>query len=397
MPKTIRYFLWKTNYILSFQSRKLNIDIPRNFSSANVYVSLVALNHPHVQRPQHLAIASALDAGSLTIFVHVNSSSNAEIFNFEGNSGKFHQILKINLKQWKRLSREFHKQNLKYRIFLPAHTNHLKKSWIGKSLSKSKNSLVIMDLFDLMHPEIDGVKISKHRMKYQNYLERNDHVLWLACSDHLFNLINAPAERKLLSPNAHPSQEIISIYEQLLEHTNTKTFDNILDFISSARLNGKYIFLFSGSFGDWIEEELIQELISRFPDEYFLIFGPGYLKKTPEFVGSNVLQLENIGYLEYWNLLSLVDFGLAPFDSSEISNAASPLKIYEYLYHGLLVLCSNPNHLVSGNTIFWTDFMSTQTSITHLKLPLKTGIGSINETWKIRKLEIDEFIAKFIK
>jgi hypothetical protein len=167
-----------------------------------------------------------------------------------------------------------------------------------------------------------------------------------------------------------------------------------LEFISNARKAEKYIFLFSGSFGDWIEERLIQELISDFPEEYFLVCGPGYLKKTPKFIGTNVLQLESINYLEYWKVLSLVDFGLAPFDNSEISNAASPLKIYEYLYNGLLVLCSNPNHLVAENTILWSDFLSARTSIDYSKLHLNSGIGTFNESWKIRKLKIDSFVER---
>ena len=86
MPKFIRHLLWKAKYLISLQNRKINIEIPKNFSFANVYFSLVPLNHPHVQRPQHLAIESALDESVLTIYVHVNSSSHAEIFHFENSN-----------------------------------------------------------------------------------------------------------------------------------------------------------------------------------------------------------------------------------------------------------------------------------------------------------------------
>jgi teichuronic acid biosynthesis glycosyltransferase TuaH len=95
------------------------------------------------------------------------------------------------------------------------------------------------------------------------------------------------------------------------------------------------IFCFAGAIGVWVSTYLLKKI----SDKYFTCFaGIEFGKDLPK-------NINTIGWLDHKRLIDFYyncDFGLLPFNlKNEISKAANPIKLWEYLACGLPVLATS--------------------------------------------------------
>ena len=98
-------------------------------------------------------------------------------------------------------------------------------------------------------------------------------------------------------------------------------------------LNKKPIVGFYGSFGKWLDYDLINYLTDVCRDLNFVFLGDGsFLSKIKQ--SENVFNLGYKDYFELKNYLSCFDICFIPFKNDSLANAASPVKLFEFFSLG---------------------------------------------------------------
>ena len=102
---------------------------------------------------------------------------------------------------------------------------------------------------------------------------------------------------------------------------------------------------FYGIFSKWkIDYELIQFISKRLPDFNFIMIGPDYDQSIQNFNWNEFPNLYFLGkktYPELPNYARFFDVALLPFLINDITNAISPVKLFEYLAMNLPVVSTN--------------------------------------------------------
>ena len=96
---------------------------------------------------------------------------------------------------------------------------------------------------------------------------------------------------------------------------------------------------FLGTFGSWIDIDLLCAVAEEFPDALIVFVGNvlSDVKRLQQF--SNVHFVKSVPYPEVPAVLVAFDVCLNPFDMKQpVSSGVSPLKLYEYLAAGKLVV-----------------------------------------------------------
>lgn len=114
---------------------------------------------------------------------------------------------------------------------------------------------------------------------------------------------------------------------------------NIKDYrkIETLKFLKKPICVFSGACGQWVSTYHLRNVAK---DYYTVLVGYEFGKKIPE----NVQYYKALDHKDLVQFLYNMDIGLLPFNSkSEITQAASPIKLWEYLACGLPVVATDWN------------------------------------------------------
>ncbi|AZD89462.1 MULTISPECIES: glycosyltransferase [Pseudomonas] len=107
-----------------------------------------------------------------------------------------------------------------------------------------------------------------------------------------------------------------------------KSYSRPIDLPTGYRLSALY---FGSLYGEWFAWDYIQEAALRNPDIAFLLIGD---RPTGKVLPNNVYLLGPKLIDELPGYLAHTDFGLLPFSPGKISDAVSPIKIFEYLFAG---------------------------------------------------------------
>ncbi|MFS0728085.1 glycosyltransferase family 1 protein [Paenibacillus sp. 1P07SE] len=97
---------------------------------------------------------------------------------------------------------------------------------------------------------------------------------------------------------------------------------------------------FVGAWAHWVDQQLVHQVARHFPSVHFVIIGVEYAAR----VDRTIPNLLYIGYKHYQELPAYMyyfDVCLIPFKINEITVAANPVKMYEYLASGKKVLATD--------------------------------------------------------
>ncbi|MCX8042400.1 MAG: polysaccharide pyruvyl transferase family protein, partial [Thermodesulfobacteriaceae bacterium] len=193
---------------------------------------------------------------------------------------------------------------------------------------KSKGNFIVYDYLDEISPEIGGkVDFILERHKKLSLKEVD---LVCCVSNKLYEEEKKRfSERQLIYlPNACEYQ-----------HFNvTKNLDKVPEKMKTL-LSEEPIIGYYGSLAEWIDYELLNYIAEQRPNWKIVLIGVDYdgsiknLKSLP-----NIHYLGPVKYEELPNYAVWFDVALIPFKRGEIAKATSPIKLFEYLALGKVVL-----------------------------------------------------------
>jgi glycosyltransferase involved in cell wall biosynthesis len=105
--------------------------------------------------------------------------------------------------------------------------------------------------------------------------------------------------------------------------------------IEDVRKLDSFIVAFVGAVGEWVDTDLIEKVANKYTTVFL---GKDFGKKCPD----NVINLGCVDHSELVNYYNSVDAFLLPFDTdNEITLAACPIKLYEYMSTGKPIISTS--------------------------------------------------------
>lgn len=95
---------------------------------------------------------------------------------------------------------------------------------------------------------------------------------------------------------------------------------------------------FVGAWAPWIDARLLEAVAARLPRWQFAVIGPLHGRRPAR--GANIHHLGHKPHSELASYLHHLDVGLIPFQLNQITRAANPVKLWEYLGAGLPVVAT---------------------------------------------------------
>ncbi|MCU0489199.1 MAG: glycosyltransferase [Anaerolineales bacterium] len=149
--------------------------------------------------------------------------------------------------------------------------------------------------------------------------------LIIATSDALFEKIHLHRPDALLVPNAAD-----------IEFFETKITQTLKPPAELRRLlqQRKPVIGYYGALATWFDYDLVQQAAAARPQYQFLLIGPDYDSSVQNSALKEIPNLTWLGVKPYHQLpeyLKYFDVAMIPFKNNEITQATSPLKLFEYL------------------------------------------------------------------
>jgi hypothetical protein len=175
----------------------------------------------------------------------------------------------------------------------------------------------------------------------------------------------------------------------LKEYNKPKEYENIK----------KPIILFIGAAGRWVDVELME----RIPDKYQLVFvGQSFGKPIPK----NALHIPSVSHDKLMPYIKYADVCLLPFDNSDVAVYSCPIKSYEYLSMGNIIvstkipeseyLAQNACVLLSRNSEEFINNIGKALELSKNQNIVNKNIEFAKQnTWQYRWLDIEKAIYDF--
>ncbi|MGL4740480.1 MAG: glycosyltransferase [Sarcina sp.] len=188
---------------------------------------------------------------------------------------------------------------------------------------------IIYEYVDDLSDEIAGFKIPESVKKsHQNMLENKDDVYVVTTATKLYD--------EVIKLRGNEKVELVTNgveFEHFSDIKCTKVPDEIKEVVES----GHKIIGYFGALAKWFDYELIKEMSEQLPEYEIILIGINYDKSLDK---SGILNLNNVHYLGTRNYTELptyakfFDVATIPFVINDITEATSPVKLFEYMALG---------------------------------------------------------------
>lgn len=193
-----------------------------------------------------------------------------------------------------------------------------------------RNDTVIYDYVDEIHEDIVG-KVSTDVINRHKKILENEKIRVIVTADKLEEEVKSYRNNNYenIGNGVKIEDFVIDSKEKEEFYKEDKNINNVNEFCKNHKVN----ILYYGVFAKWFDYELVKN-VAKDKNIGIVLIGPDYdlsLKKA------NILELENviyIGMVNYKNLkyfADLADILTIPFIVNEITNATSPVKLFEYM------------------------------------------------------------------
>lgn len=112
----------------------------------------------------------------------------------------------------------------------------------------------------------------------------------------------------------------------------------------------KPIAVYVGTVGDWFDVELLSRAARELPEVKFIIVGP--IRRNIDKLNGipNVISYGPMPYESIPTILKVADVGIIPFKINRLTDAVSPIKLFEYFSCGLPVVAPKVKEIMHLNS-----------------------------------------------
>ncbi|MPQ43248.1 glycosyltransferase [Clostridium tarantellae] len=195
---------------------------------------------------------------------------------------------------------------------------------------------IIYEYVDDLSDEIAGFKISKEvKDSHERMLKDTEKVYVATTADKLF--------KEAKSFRGDNKLALITNGVQY-EHFANIDCEVIPEDLKEVIKSGKRIIGYFGALASWFDYDLIKKIAKELPDHVIVLIGIDYDKSLGK---SGILDFKNVYYLgtmDYVKLPTYAKFfnvATIPFVVNEITEATSPVKLFEYMALGKPIVTTN--------------------------------------------------------
>ncbi|MDP1722742.1 MAG: glycosyltransferase, partial [Candidatus Gottesmanbacteria bacterium] len=327
--------------------------------------------HYMAQRPQHLAQAFA-EAGYVVIYGTLNDQVDKVAITEQVAD----DLYLLNEHYFPFISQVFKPEESIYYCLWPNNVKHLEYLPYSYLLYDYMDELSLLDL-------------------PSNELER-DHLTMLkqadlvtVSADKLMDQLPKRILSKALLINNAVSQEFIDAVDACDQPP-----------VELEAFNDRPILGYYGAIAEWVDFDLLADLAEELPDSRIVLIGPvasNVSKRVEKLLQchSNIVVLPARKQLELIPFLKQFDVCLIPFVKNAVTDAVSPVKLFEYFSAGKPVVTTNlaecvkyaPVHIANNHRQF-VDLVRNILLETSMKLDVASRQLALDNTWKHRVRQI---------
>lgn len=200
---------------------------------------------------------------------------------------------------------------------------------------RRKRGQVIYDYIDAMDSHISSGPLSEERLElHRKLLRETDSCLCVATSLELFREVTRYRKQ-------HAA--LVENGVELADFNVERCLSSLGEDMHEIVLQGRPIAGYFGTLASWLDYSLIVTAATALPEWNFVLIGINYdgscaaLSDGPR----NIYILPAIPYKKLPATAVWFDVALIPFKINEITNATSPLKLFEYMALGLPVISTS--------------------------------------------------------
>ena len=297
------------------------------FKAVVVFDSRVGWNIPLFQRSQHMA--NELTDDGYLYFYRTSEQFDPHVKTVEKLKDRLYLVNMANfalqnamfdlLKEYKG-----HKFLSLYSTDVYLDEQYIKEKYIDNGFK------IIYEYVDDLSDDIAGFKISDEiKASHKRMLEDTEKVYVVTTADKLYQEAKELRGENKLALVTNGVQ-----YEHFANIDCKKIPDKMKNIVNSK----KKIIGYFGALASWFDYDLIKELAEEFKDDYeIVLIGIDYDQSLGK---SGILKLDNVHYLGTVNYNELPTYSkffnvsIIPFVVNEITEATSPVKLFEYMALG---------------------------------------------------------------
>ncbi|HET7588353.1 MAG TPA: glycosyltransferase [Gammaproteobacteria bacterium] len=288
-----------------------------NRQPETVYVILSTVDWAfrYRQRPQHLAVELA-NSGAIAIYVNPPNSSERERGPREIQPRLYVVSGASTLLKTLRPSK----------VMILSTDNSIDNSDIDQWLARGHE--LIYDYIDEVSEQISRRSVSRQRWElHRRLLGGSDARVVVSATD-----LQADAESNGCSSLVLIENGVDVAHFQEAELVQTKLSARFVDLIQ----RGNPIVGYYGALAAWLDYDLILECAAARPQYEFVLIGPDYDESVPDAMKTqpNVHILPPVDYSQIAGYGARFNVALIPFLVNSLTEAVSPIKLFEYLALG---------------------------------------------------------------
>lgn len=374
-------------YYKKYISELENILNKNKYKKVIVFYPFFDFNMPNFQRFQQLAIALGNNKDTLFFYCTPNNIYD-NVYGFKNVENNLYIT-----NQYKLLT----SYKLENRVMFFVSTD-VKSNMQDIIDAELRNDLIIYDYVDEIHDDIIG-KFSSDVIKKHEYVMKNLKILVLATAEKLMQDV-----LKYRSKNVSLVTNGVRIEDFVID--NEYTSDK-LNMIIEQKKENKTIICYYGALAKWFDYELIK-YIAQDKNVVVVLIGVDYdksMKNSGIDKHDNILYLGPIEYSKLKYYAKNSDILTIPFVVNEVTNATSPVKLFEYMASQKPIITTDLKECKKYESVniatSYEEFKEKIYKLSNLNKNQKEDYERIllkeaNEnSWKIKAQEIIELVNKY--